>query len=204
MGRLVSPARRRVLRLTAGAVVLPALTRIAGAQTYPSRPVHIVVGLPPGLTPGCSVINVLTSPPIAGSDCREMPVTVLPTVELSVCSSVPVVSTVISCVTAPTVSRMVKSLVALRFVRQDRDEDDGRERLVVLTRRGIERIRAAGRRFIEKNTAEFALSCALGGVERWWDVALVAAAMSQLHGLLLRIRDAFWDTSGLLYPPPDG
>ena len=107
-------------------------------------------------------------------------------------------------VTAPTVSRMVKSLVALGFVRQDPDDDDGRERLVVLTKRGMERIRAAARCFIAEKTAEFALSCALGGVERWWDVALVAAAMSQLHGLLLRIRDAFRDSSGLLYPSPDG
>ena len=44
-------ARRQMLRLVAGAAAFPALTGIAGAQTYPSRPVHIVVGLPPGLTP---------------------------------------------------------------------------------------------------------------------------------------------------------
>jgi tripartite-type tricarboxylate transporter receptor subunit TctC len=45
------PPRRQLLRLLAGAAALPALTRIASAQAYPSRPVHIVVGLPPGLTP---------------------------------------------------------------------------------------------------------------------------------------------------------
>jgi tripartite-type tricarboxylate transporter receptor subunit TctC len=45
------PPRRQLLRLLAGAAALPVLTRIAGAQAYPSRPVHIVVGLPPGLTP---------------------------------------------------------------------------------------------------------------------------------------------------------
>ena len=45
------PPRRQLLRLLAGAAALPAFTRIAGAQAYPSRPVHIVVGLPPGLTP---------------------------------------------------------------------------------------------------------------------------------------------------------
>lgn len=44
-------ARRRILRLAAGAAAFPALTGTAGAQAYPSRPVHIVVGLPPGLTP---------------------------------------------------------------------------------------------------------------------------------------------------------
>src|ERR1700756_4187644 len=105
-------------------------------------------------------------------------------------------------VTAPTVSRMVKSLVALGFVRQDRDDDDGRERLVVLTRRGIERIRAAVQELIERGTAAFVLSCGLGGVGRWGDAALVSAAMSQLHGLLLRIREAFRDSAGLLYPSP--
>jgi tripartite-type tricarboxylate transporter receptor subunit TctC len=40
--------RRRLLHLTAGAVALPAVSRIARAQTYPSRPVRIIVGYPPG------------------------------------------------------------------------------------------------------------------------------------------------------------
>ena len=40
--------RRRFLRLAAGAATLPAASRIARAQTYPSRPVRIIVGFPPG------------------------------------------------------------------------------------------------------------------------------------------------------------
>jgi tripartite-type tricarboxylate transporter receptor subunit TctC len=40
--------RRRLLKLAAGAVALPALARIANAQSYPSRPPHIVVGFSPG------------------------------------------------------------------------------------------------------------------------------------------------------------
>jgi tripartite-type tricarboxylate transporter receptor subunit TctC len=40
--------RRRFLRLAAGAAALPALPRIARAQTYPTRPVRIVVGYPAG------------------------------------------------------------------------------------------------------------------------------------------------------------
>jgi tripartite-type tricarboxylate transporter receptor subunit TctC len=40
--------RRQFLRLAAGAAALPAVPRIAGAQAYPTRPVHIVVGLPVG------------------------------------------------------------------------------------------------------------------------------------------------------------
>jgi tripartite-type tricarboxylate transporter receptor subunit TctC len=42
------PHRRHVLHLTAGAAALPAVSRFAFAQTYPSRPVRIVVGYPPG------------------------------------------------------------------------------------------------------------------------------------------------------------
>ena len=37
--------RRKFLQLAAGAAALPAVSRIAWAQAYPSRPVRIVVGL---------------------------------------------------------------------------------------------------------------------------------------------------------------
>ena len=40
--------RRNFLHLAAGAVALPAVARLAWAQTYPSRPVRLVVGAPPG------------------------------------------------------------------------------------------------------------------------------------------------------------
>jgi tripartite-type tricarboxylate transporter receptor subunit TctC len=40
--------RRTFLHLAAGATVLPAVSRSAWAQVYPSRPVRIVVGFPPG------------------------------------------------------------------------------------------------------------------------------------------------------------
>ncbi len=39
--------RRRFLRFAAGAAALPAVSRIARAQTYPTRPVHVIVGLAP-------------------------------------------------------------------------------------------------------------------------------------------------------------
>jgi tripartite-type tricarboxylate transporter receptor subunit TctC len=39
--------RRKLLHL-AGAVALPALSRIAWADTYPTRPVHLIVGFPAG------------------------------------------------------------------------------------------------------------------------------------------------------------
>jgi tripartite-type tricarboxylate transporter receptor subunit TctC len=44
----VTLLRRRFLRLSAGALALPAFPRVAGAQTYPSRPVRIIVGFAPG------------------------------------------------------------------------------------------------------------------------------------------------------------
>src|SRR6266478_5421342 len=40
--------RRQFLRLTAGAAALPAASRIARAQAYPSRPVRWIVGFAPG------------------------------------------------------------------------------------------------------------------------------------------------------------
>ena len=40
--------RRRFLHLAAGAAALPAASRIASAQTYPSRPITIVVGFAAG------------------------------------------------------------------------------------------------------------------------------------------------------------
>src|SRR5262249_28096395 len=40
--------RRQFLHLAAGAAALPVAPRIAWAQAYPSRPVRIVVGFPPG------------------------------------------------------------------------------------------------------------------------------------------------------------
>ncbi len=42
--------RRTFLHLVAGAAALPAVSRIAWAQAYPSRPVRIIVGFAPGGT----------------------------------------------------------------------------------------------------------------------------------------------------------
>jgi tripartite-type tricarboxylate transporter receptor subunit TctC len=40
--------RRNFLRLAVGAAALPALLRIAWAQTYPTRPLRWIIGFPPG------------------------------------------------------------------------------------------------------------------------------------------------------------
>ena len=44
-------ARRHFLRLAAGAAAFPAASRIATAQAYPSRPVHLILGYAPGSAP---------------------------------------------------------------------------------------------------------------------------------------------------------
>ena len=43
--------RRQFLHLAAGAVALPAVSRIAWAQAYPTRPVRIIVATAPGGAP---------------------------------------------------------------------------------------------------------------------------------------------------------
>jgi tripartite-type tricarboxylate transporter receptor subunit TctC len=42
------PHRRKFLHLAAGAAALPVVPRVAWAQAYPTRPVRIIVGYPPG------------------------------------------------------------------------------------------------------------------------------------------------------------
>jgi tripartite-type tricarboxylate transporter receptor subunit TctC len=45
---IIKLARRKFLQLAAGAAMLPVLPRIASAQTYPARSVHLIVGTAPG------------------------------------------------------------------------------------------------------------------------------------------------------------
>jgi tripartite-type tricarboxylate transporter receptor subunit TctC len=44
----MSFTRRQFLHLAAGAVAFPAMSRVAKAQTYPTKPVRIIVGFAPG------------------------------------------------------------------------------------------------------------------------------------------------------------
>ena len=43
--------RRKFLHFATGAAALPALSRVASALDYPTRPVHLIVGYPPGGAP---------------------------------------------------------------------------------------------------------------------------------------------------------
>jgi tripartite-type tricarboxylate transporter receptor subunit TctC len=46
--RAMKLSRRQILHLAAGAAALPVVSRIAWAHTYPTWPVRIIVGFPPG------------------------------------------------------------------------------------------------------------------------------------------------------------
>jgi tripartite-type tricarboxylate transporter receptor subunit TctC len=46
--RPMKPTRRHLLRLAAGSAALPAVSRFAWAQAYPTRPVRLIVGFPAG------------------------------------------------------------------------------------------------------------------------------------------------------------
>jgi tripartite-type tricarboxylate transporter receptor subunit TctC len=50
-GEIMKILRRRFLHLAAGAAALPAFSRAATAQAYPTRPVRIIVPYPPGIAP---------------------------------------------------------------------------------------------------------------------------------------------------------
>jgi len=59
----VNRRRRYFLQLAAGVAALPVVSRPASAQAYPSRPVRIVVGFPPGS--GVDVVARLMSPSLS-------------------------------------------------------------------------------------------------------------------------------------------
>jgi hypothetical protein len=52
--------RRNFLHLVVGAATLPAISRFAWAQAYPTRPVRIIAGYPPGGS-ACSAICTMSA-----------------------------------------------------------------------------------------------------------------------------------------------
>src|ERR1700716_2594411 len=47
-GHAMKVPRRRFLQFAAGAAALPAVSKIAGAQAYPTRSLRMIIGYPPG------------------------------------------------------------------------------------------------------------------------------------------------------------
>jgi tripartite-type tricarboxylate transporter receptor subunit TctC len=47
----MSITRRHMVRMAAAAAAVPSASRLARAQAYPARPIHLVVTVPPGGSP---------------------------------------------------------------------------------------------------------------------------------------------------------
>jgi DNA-binding MarR family transcriptional regulator len=102
-------------------------------------------------------------------------------------------------VSAPTVSRMLKSLEQLGLVVRTRPEGDRRQRWVKLTAAGRSRIDAAIVEFIDEGTAQLLVDTALAP-DRWYDPTHCFGAMGALESTLFSIRGSFRDSATLHYP----
>jgi DNA-binding MarR family transcriptional regulator len=105
-------------------------------------------------------------------------------------------------VTAPTVTRMVKSLEALGLVSTKRDSFDRRQRIVQLTKTGLDRIRAAIECFIQGRVAKRILDRALGrhGLRGHSRGHAIFLRMCDFEHLLGCIREMCGDSAKLHYP----
>jgi DNA-binding MarR family transcriptional regulator len=104
-------------------------------------------------------------------------------------------------VTAPTVSRMVKSLEALGLVRTERARIDRRQRYVELTKAGLERIRAAAECFVRGRIGKRILRRTFG--TGWTGGRRTDEAFrqtSELEDMLRCVRAMCGDTATLHYP----
>jgi len=98
-------------------------------------------------------------------------------------------------VSAATVSRMLRSLEELGFVRRERMADDARCKLVELTRLGLERVRAARHALVESLIADRLAERALA-----FDPSVSRPQLRSLEGFLSAMRRRLGDPSP--YPHP--
>jgi DNA-binding MarR family transcriptional regulator len=102
-----------------------------------------------------------------------------------------------------TVSKMLKSLEQLGFVKRRHSTLDRRRKVVELTTIGKQRISRACREFMRSGWAQLAVDSALGAegqMYRWYDADDCREATSLLESLLGYIRKAFGDRAKLVYP----
>jgi DNA-binding MarR family transcriptional regulator len=104
-------------------------------------------------------------------------------------------------VSAPTVSRMVKSIYLLGFVRRRRSENDRRCMLVTITHVGIDSMRRALAETIDSGVAdEMAARGATGDRYAAPHTRHARRRVSQLQGILVRLRRVFLDPSPVRHP----
>ena len=101
-------------------------------------------------------------------------------------------------VTRATVSRMVRSLELLGWVRRKAIYGDRRQRSVRLTKRGKRLIRVAFYRFVHRGAAQLAVDSAIT-YGQFYDEDACFDAMSQLDSSLRAIREAYGDSATLYY-----
>jgi DNA-binding MarR family transcriptional regulator len=101
-------------------------------------------------------------------------------------------------VSAPTVSKMLRSLQELGLVKRERYLLDGRERIVELTPAGLRRVQAAHDELVASGAAQLALDCALA-FPKQHDRRACGSATRIVDRFLERIRLQFRDTAFLSY-----
>jgi DNA-binding MarR family transcriptional regulator len=102
-------------------------------------------------------------------------------------------------VTAPTISRMLRSLEELGLIERKRSLGDRRQLQVSLTGAGLNSIRRATAAFIGSGAAQLAVDCALSG-DRFYDESRCMLEMNGAESILDRMRNAFRDVATLYYP----
>jgi DNA-binding MarR family transcriptional regulator len=102
-------------------------------------------------------------------------------------------------VTAPTVSRMLKSLTTLGFVERTVMEEDHRRRYVVLTKAGRRRVLKAARWLIHSGNIQLMVDSALLP-DRWYDPRACRRANDELDRSLHLVRHAYRDIATRHYP----
>ena len=101
-------------------------------------------------------------------------------------------------VCASVVSRMLKSLELLGYVKRERALGDTRQRWVTLTNKGRGRIQRGIRQFISWGYVHLALESVLVP-DAWSDPGQALAALENAEALLQLFREGFGDSADLHY-----